>query len=164
MARKSKDEHSGPLMIKGRINGKVVSKANSRRVTRTGLFIKSADALAFEQTAWQQIPDDLTPIEGDVLFMATVYYGSYRQDLDISLVLDVLQQRKNKAGNVFFNGIYLNDRQVKAQLITHAIDRENPRIEFIVVQLKDYVKNLLADCEQQVIKAVDNDPGKTPSI
>lgn len=137
MARKSKDEHSGPLMIKGRINGKVVSKANSRRVTRSGLFIKSADALAFEQTAWQQIPHDLTPIYGDVLFMATVYYANYRPDLDESLVLDVLQQQKNKAGQVWFNGVYANDRQVKAKIIRHAIDKENPRIEFTVMQLTE---------------------------
>jgi len=165
MAQRNKEpEHSGPTLVKGRIDGKVVSKANSRRATRSGLFIKSADALAFEQTAWAQIPGDLTPMVGDVLFIATVYYQSYRQDLDISLVLDVLQQRKNKAGNVFFNGIYLNDRQVKAQLITHEIDRENPRIEFAVTRLEDYVKTVLADCKQQVIKAVDNDSRKTPSI
>ena len=126
-------------MVKGRIDGKVVSKANSRRVTRSGLFIKSADALAFEQTAWQQIPHDLTPIEGDVLFMATVYYANYRPDLDESLVLDVLQQQKNKAGQVWFNGVYVNDRQVKTKIIRHAIDKENPRIEFTVMQLTDVI-------------------------
>ena len=146
-----KQTHSGPSLVSGVIYGKVVSKANSRRATRSGLFIKSADALAFEQTAWAQIPGDLTPMIGDVLFIATVYYGSYRQDLDISLVLDVLQQRKNKAGNVFFNGVYLNDRQVKAQMIIHAIDRENPRIEFKVMHLTELVlqnvKNYCKDIE-----------------
>lgn len=140
MAQKqTKPQHSGPSLVSGVIEGKVVSKANSRRVTRSGLFIKSADALAFEQTAWQQIPHDLTPIEGDVLFIATVYYGSYRQDLDISLVLDVLQQQKNKAGQVWFNGVYVNDRQVKTKIIRHAIDKENPRIEFTVMQLTEKV-------------------------
>lgn len=156
MARKTKNEHSGPLMIKGRINGKVVSKANSRRVTRTGLFIKSADALAFEQTAWQQIPDDLTPIEGDVLFMATVYYANYRPDLDESLVLDVLQQQKNRAGQVWFNGVYVNDRQVKYKIIRHAIDKENPRIEFTVMQLTDEMLKKLELLENDVKTTYDS--------
>lgn len=134
-----KQPNNSPKLISGVIEGKVVSKANSRRATRSGLFIKSADALAFEQTAWAQIPHDLTPIEGDVLFMATIYYPSYRQDLDASLVLDVLQQRKNKAGQVFFNGVYINDRQVKAKIILHAIDKERPRVEFTVMQLTELV-------------------------
>ena len=137
MAQKqTKPQHSGPSLVSGVIEGKVVSKANSRRATRSGLFIKSADALAFEQTAWQQIPHDLTPIEGDVLFIATIYYANYRPDLDESLLLDVSQQRKNKAGNVFFNGVYLNDRQVKAKIILHAIDKERPRVEFTLMQLR----------------------------
>lgn len=128
-----------PKLISGYITGKVVSKANSRRVTRSGLFIKSADALAFEQTAWAQIPHDLTPIEGDVLFIATIYYANRRPDLDESLVLDVLQQQKNKAGQVWFNGVYVNDRQVKAKIILHALDKDNPRIEFTVMELNKLV-------------------------
>jgi hypothetical protein len=156
MAQRNKPEHSGPLMVKGRIEGKVVSKANSRRVTRSGLFIKSADALAFEQTAWQQIPHDLTPIEGDVLFMATVYYANYRPDLDESLVLDVLQQQKNKAGQVWFNGVYVNDRQVKTKIIRHAIDKENPRIEFTVMQLTDVLIKKLDILVNDVKTTYDN--------
>lgn len=165
MAQTRKQQHSGPLMIKGRIEGKVVSKANSRRVTRTGLFIKSADALAFEQEAWQQIPDDLTPIEGDVLFMATVYYASYRQDLDISLVLDVLQQQKHKrTKEVWFNGVYVNDRQVKAHLIRHDIDRENPRIEFTVMQYGPELMQAIQNTMLNLEGFYDSESRTTPSL
>lgn len=143
MTKTTKPAHSGPKLVSGVIIGKVVSKANSRRATRSGLFIKSQDALEFEKTAWQQIPGDLTPIEGDVVFIATIYYGNRRPDLDESLVLDVLQQRKNKAGNIFFNGVYLNDRQIKAKVILHALDADNPRVEFTVVWLDDFMQQKL---------------------
>jgi hypothetical protein len=139
-----------PKLISGYITGKVVSKANSRRVTRSGLFIKSADALAFEQTAWAQIPHDLTPIEGDVLFIATIYYANRRPDLDESLVLDVLQQQKNKAGQVWFNGVYVNDRQVKAKIILHALDKDNPRIEFTVAALDEKIPGIISKCINDV--------------
>lgn len=156
MARKTtQPAHSGPKLVSGSIVGKVVSKANSRRATRSGLFIKSADALAFEQTAWQQIPSDLTPIEGDVLFIATIYYKDRRPDLDESLVLDVLQQRKNKAGNIFFNGVYVNDRQIKAKIILHALDADNPRVEFKVMHLTELVRksieNYCNDIESMLV-------------
>lgn len=154
MARKQTNPaHSGPSLVSGTIEGKVVSKANSRRATRSGLFIKSADALAFEQTAWAQIPHDLTPMVGDVLFIATIYYANYRPDLDESLLLDVLQQRKNKAGNVFFNGVYLNDRQVKAKIILHAIDKERPRVEFTVMRYTE-----------KVLKSIENYCNETKSM
>lgn len=137
--KQQKPTHSGPKLISGSIEAKVVSKANSRRVTRSGLFIKSQDALDFETEAARQIPHDLEPIEGDVLLIATIYYPSQRQDLDESLVMDVLQQHKNKAGNIWFNGVYVNDRQIKAKIILHALDKENPRVEFKVMWLTDLV-------------------------
>ena len=125
---------SGRLAYKGEIIGKVVSKANSRRRTRSGLYIKSADGLAFERLALQQIPSDTQPITGDVLLLATIYYPTQRQDLDESLVMDVLQEKRDKAKRVIFNGVYVNDRQIKAKIILHVLDRENPRVEFTVVQ------------------------------
>lgn len=134
---------SGRLAYKGVIVGKVVSKANSRRRTRSGLYIKSADGLAFERLALQQIPGNLQPITGDVLLLATIYYPSLRQDLDESLVMDVLQQRKDKAGRVYFNGVYVNDRQIKAKLILHAIDRENPRVEFEAHQINGGISEIV---------------------
>lgn len=155
-AKQNKPTHSGPKLVSGSINAKVVSKANSRRVTRSGLFIKSQDALDFETETARQIPHDLTPIEGDVLLIATIYYPSLRQDLDESLVMDVLQQHKNKAGQVWFNGIYVNDRQIKAKIILHALDKENPRVEFTVIQLdqalRENIENYCNDVKTTYIE------------
>lgn len=134
MALKNQTPANEPKLISGSIIGKVVSKANSRRITRTGLVIKSQDALNFERITAQQIPHDLHPFSGDVVLIATIYYPSLRQDLDESLLMDVLQQHKDKSGKVWFNGIYVNDRQIKAKIILHELDRDNPRVEFTVVQ------------------------------
>jgi hypothetical protein len=133
MTKTQKPKNSGPKLVSGVIYGKVVSKANSRRKTRSGLYIKSQDGLAFERMALEQIPADLTPIEGDVALIATIYYPSLRQDLDESLVMDVLQQKKDKAKRIVFNGVYMNDRQIKTKIILHELDKENPRVEFTIV-------------------------------
>lgn len=146
MTKTRKPTNSGPKLISGVIYGKVVSKANSRRKTRWGGVIKSQDALEFEAAAAEQIPHDLTPITGDVAFIATIYYANRRPDLDESLALDVLQQHKDKAGNVWFNGVYVNDRQIKAKIVLHEIDPANPRIEFTVVQLDLVLKNIKNYC------------------
>lgn len=139
-----------PKLISGSVNGKVVSKANSRRKTNWGGVIKSADALAFEAAVAQQIPHDLTPIDGDVLFIATIYYKDRRPDLDESLVLDTLQQHKDKAGRIWFNGVYVNDRQVKGKIILHALDKENPRVEFTVARLDEKVRQTIENCIDDV--------------
>lgn len=135
-------------LVSGSIDGKLVSKANSRRITRSGLVIKSQDALNFEKLTAQQLPHDLNPLTGDVALLATIYYPSLRQDLDESLLMDVLQQHKDKAGRVWFNGVYVNDRQIKAKLILHELDRVNPRVEFTVVAhelVREKLEKLLTD-------------------
>lgn len=146
MTKTQKPTNSGPKLISGVIYGKVVSKANSRRKTRWGGVIKSQDALEFERAAAEQIPADLTPITGDVAFIATIYYANRRPDLDESLALDVLQQHKDKGGNVWFNGVYVNDRQIKAKIVLHEIDPDNPRIEFTVIQLDLVLQNIKNYC------------------
>lgn len=159
MGRKAPDLTNEPKLISGSIVGKVVSKANSRRATRSGLFIKSADGLAFERMALEQIPPDLNPFKGDVALFATIYYPSLRQDLDESLVMDVLQERKNKAGIVTFNGVYVNDRQIKAKIILHVLDRDNPRVEFTVVQhelVRNAIEKSCNDMKSMIISEVDS--------
>lgn len=135
MARKTITVNLQPRLVSGSVVGKVVSKANSRRKTNWGGVIKSQDALNFEKAVAQQIPHDLEPITGDVAFIATIYYKDRRPDLDESLVLDCLQQHTDKQKRVWFNGVYVNDRQIKAKVILHRLDKENPRVEFTVVSL-----------------------------
>ena len=52
-----------------------------------------------------------------------IYYASRRPDLDESLIMDLLQ-----------DVAYKNDRQVKAKIILHGLDKDNPRAEIRLVQ------------------------------
>lgn len=97
--------------------GQLQSKANSRRLVvnrKTGraMFIKSKEALSAVDTfsAQAKAQWEGEPIEGPVLFVAHVYYPSRRQDLDVSLLMDVLQ------------GIaYHNDRQIERMALSKNI-------------------------------------------
>ena len=112
--------------------GQLHSKANSRRAVvnwRTGkaMYIKSAPALrcvaSFKLQAREQWAGK--PLEGPVVLRAHIYYPSRRQDLDESLLMDILQ------------GIaYHNDRQIERKIITRGLDRDNPRVEVEVEPFK----------------------------
>ena len=58
----------------------------------------------------------------------TVFYGSRKPDLDISLLLDSAQ-----------NYLFKNDRQVKEQHLYWRLDRKNPRSEIIIKEIE--IKN-----------------------
>ena len=60
---------------------------------------------------------------GELSVHMWMYYATQRPDLDESLVLDLLQDK-----------IYVNDRQVRERHIYHGIDKENPRVEILVVE------------------------------
>lgn len=112
--------------------GKVVSKANSRRLFRRGrggavMFAKSADALIFLERFRAQCPKLPFLMSGSVLVIATIYYPSRRSDLDESLVLDAMQGL-----------IYENDRQVRMKKIIGKLDAKNPRVEICVKKLRGY--------------------------
>lgn len=109
------------------IHGEVCSKANSRRMvpgrSKAGkLFmrpIKSDKALAFVTAANLQVPqmgDGM--LRGKLVAHIWIHYPSERNDLDESLVLDVLQGR-----------VYANDRQVREKHVYHRIDKTDPRVE-----------------------------------
>ena len=119
-------------MIKFTIFGEAASKANSRKiVTIAGrpASIKSSKALALERDALFQIPEQAKQmLDGDVSATIKIFYATRRQDLDESIVLDVLQA-KYKKGELIRRGVYLNDRQVKEKHIYHGIDKACPRVE-----------------------------------
>lgn len=103
------------------IQGELASKANDRRlVPYKGrmLSIKSAKALEYNTALAWQVPRLEPMFEEDLRLDVKVWYASRRPDLDISLLLDGLQGR-----------VYRNDRQVRTQVIDHAIDRDRPRVE-----------------------------------
>lgn len=115
----------------GVIAGEPASKANSRRMVRRGgkvAFIKSAKALAYVDALRLQVPrlPEGEQLRGTLKLTARVFYASQRPDLDISLILDGLQDR-----------IYRNDRQVREMHLSHFIDRTQPRTELHIEEVLD---------------------------
>lgn len=108
--------------------GNLQSKANSRRMIRPGLVIKSKVALEFEQSALLQLKAPMRgrkPFEGDVACEFEVYYKTRKSDIDTSLMRDILQKA----------GVYLNDRQIAQVLETKHLDKTNPRVEMLIYEL-----------------------------
>lgn len=136
------------------------SKSNSSQIitlqdgnggSRSSL-IKSKKARTWVQDALPQIPAACrVRMQGPVIFYARIFYPSNIQDLDESLVLDVLQDQwktikhadGSKQRQLVQAGVYLNDRQVREKHIYHGIDKVNPRVE-IQVESMDPQRALLA--------------------
>ena len=99
--------------------GEPASKSNSRRLVRVrGIprVIKSEKAIKYKKLFLSQVSED-DPIEGDVELGVVVWYATRRPDLDLSLIMDLLQE----------TGVIVNDRQIKIIKAYHHIDKENPR-------------------------------------
>lgn len=94
--------------------GQVYSKANSRLWTGRK-SIKSDGARAYEKMFAAQVPMRDTLLDGIVMAAIHIDYPSRRQDLDESLVLDLLQGRFVK-----------NDRQIRFRFVTHGLNKEKP--------------------------------------
>lgn len=112
------------------ILGNLQSKANSRRMIRPGLVIKSKVALEYVNSALMQLKAPMRsrkPFEKPVACEFTVYYQSRRSDLDTSLIRDVLQTA----------GVYLNDRQIVECHEYKHLDKTNPRVEILVYELEE---------------------------
>lgn len=62
---------------------------------------------------------------GPVRVEADVYYGSWRPDLDASLLYDALQ-----------GVLYVNDRQVVEQVTRRFVDAARPRVELVVSEVE----------------------------
>lgn len=111
------------------IFGEVASKANSRKtvvIKGRPASIKSSKARKFAADAEIQLARYKTPIIVPVKLYIRIFYMTERNDLDESLVLDVLQGH-----------CYLNDRQVRERHVYHGIDAKNPRVEIIVEELNE---------------------------
>jgi Holliday junction resolvase RusA-like endonuclease len=119
--------------ISGTVYGQLVSKSNSRRIVfnyNKPRSIKSEKAFFFEETAIMQIRKILgnkQPLIGPVGMNCTVFYPTKRQDLDVSLFMDVLQKA----------GAYKNDRQVFEMTLSKNVDKTNPRVEFSIWRIDE---------------------------
>lgn len=102
------------------VKGEPASKSNSRRLIRVKgktRVIKSEKALRYKEEFLSQVKALEDPIEGDVELGVVVWYATRRPDLDVSLIMDLLQDA----------GVIKNDRQIKIIRAYHQLDRENPR-------------------------------------
>lgn len=106
------------------IKGGLCSKSNSRIITSRGgrvRSIKSPKALAWMQSAVLQLRSQWKKktIEKPVGLEIHVFYASRRPDLDISLVMDALQNAE----------VIKNDRQVHEFFARKLLDKNDPRVE-----------------------------------
>lgn len=112
------------------IYGDVVSKANQYQIiTINGhASLKKSNAVkAFEQKFYLQNPLRNVNISGFFELYLDVYFSSNRKDLDgaFKLVLDVLQS----------SDTIKNDRNCVKIVANKFIDKNNPRLEFTLVEV-----------------------------
>ena len=109
------------------VPGETASKSNARQLVRIGrrlVPIKSRKALAYKD-CFERLAPTIDPLmDGDVLLFCHIFYATRRPDLDESLIMDCLEGRA-----------YKNDRQIKAKIILHGLDRESPRVEIKIARI-----------------------------
>jgi len=102
------------------VEGETASKSNARQMVRIGrrlIPIKSKKALAYKD-CFERLAPTINPlIDGDVLLFCHIFYATRRPDLDESLIMDCLEGKA-----------YKNDRQIKAKIIIHGLDRKSPSL------------------------------------
>ena len=111
------------------IIGEPASKSNSRKLVKFGnrpAVIKSDKARGYEKIFRRQCPVLDPLVTDDVILACHIFYASRRPDLDESLIMDLLQDYVIK-----------NDRQIKAKIILHGLDKENPHTIIKVARLSD---------------------------
>lgn len=126
-------------VLKGRIDGKVPSMKNGRRIVYRGagqfkrpVSIKAREAIEF----FERVRDAYLvaigegtldaaeiPLDGRLVLTATVYYPSMRNDLDVEILKDSLQA----------TGLIGNDRAIREEHLWAEVDRDRPRVEFTVM-------------------------------
>ena len=111
------------------------SMKNSRRILksrRTGkpFSAKSDEAVKYAEDFILQVPPEyrdlrlgspVAPISATV----TVYYQSWRSDLDCALIYDCLQKA----------GVVANDRFIRVHHEYAEVDPENPRVELVLEEI-----------------------------
>jgi len=100
------------MLITNKATGKTVPIMKSDRQLAFKNFIIQA------KSQWNNLP----PLPEPVSLKATIFYPSKRSDLDDAMLMDVIEK----------SGIVQNDRHIWHKIITKAISRDNPRVEFDV--------------------------------
>ena len=119
-----------PASIRGVIHGSLPNKSNAKKIGyvkgRPMIFQDKAvrDYIEqFEEAVWRSLKEiHPLPEDGELYFKALVHQDSMRRDLDAELLPDLIQK---------FN-VIRNDRAIWEKKYRRAIDRENPRVEFLI--------------------------------
>jgi len=122
------------------ILGEPASKGNCRRVVKIGnmpRLIKSKKAIEYSKEFEKQCPVLAEPAECHVILTVYVWYRTWRPDIEIELIKDLLQGR-----------IIKNDRQVVAQMaVRMPNDKNEPRVRIKVTEAKGIIEDLQAMAE-----------------
>lgn len=111
------------------ILGQVPSKSNGYRIANNRMF-KSIELKSYEVSFEWQIKKHLNEsIDVPFQIWIDVYFQSNRSDLDnaAKVILDCLQT----------SGVIKNDRLCSVLVMRKHIDKENPRIEFMIKKLNE---------------------------
>jgi hypothetical protein len=126
------------FLFRGVIHGDYVSMKNGRRIVTFGNrfgCIKKQKALDWEQLAVLQVPRPKTPFLGLCALMADFHYARKASDLDENLLKDMLQVKKPGKPCC---GVIFNDNQIKIHDTRWHLDKLNPRVEFLLMDLASY--------------------------
>lgn len=112
------------------VYGNCYSMKNNKRPRKNSrAMIKHPKALKFEQDFALQVPvvakRGLGSRESLLRAIVTVYYPSWRQDVDFALIYDLLQK----------TGVVSNDRWIRERHEYGEVDPKNPRVEITVEEL-----------------------------
>lgn len=122
------------VVFHGIVQGNLPSMKNRRRIvtnrrTGTQALIKSKECMEYEKRFFPEISPYLheyrrnLPIPVPVHLIANVYYRTKRSDLDVNYLMDLLQAI----------GIIDNDNLVANISAKKEVDRDNPRVEFMLI-------------------------------
>lgn len=109
--------------------GQVWSMKNGKSPNGHGGTIKHPKALKFEQDFALQVPPEAKRGIGSMKCLlraiVTVWYPSWRQDRDFSLIYDLLQK----------TGVVSNDRWIRQAVEFAEVDPKNPRVEILIEEI-----------------------------
>ena len=111
------------------VQGHCASMKNGRSPNGRGGSYKSATAMAFERDFAYQVPPECKRSIGGpkspLRAIVSVFYPSYRQDLDVAIVYDLLQTC----------GVVSNDRWIREKHEYAYVDAKYPRVEIVVEEI-----------------------------
>lgn len=122
---------SSELIVQGTVNGYLPSGKNNYLICGNRM-IKKTEVKDYEEWAGIQLlsiknKKKLNQEEGNVALVASVWFQSFRRDVDTILFCDLLQK----------TAFIKNDRCIRIKMINGVdVDKKNPRVEFALYRLK----------------------------